>query len=351
MDLQVRKQIMSSNDYGSKYKVTVVIPNYNGLKFMEPCFQALERQECRDFTVLVVDNGSQDGSVEWLKEHGIPSIFLKENTGFSGAVNVGIQAAKTPYVILLNNDTEPEPGYIRELIRIMERSPKSFSASSKMIQLYHRELMDDAGDMYTLMGWAYQRGVGRSSKKYTRPCRVFSACAGAAIYRREIFDEIGYFDEMHFAYLEDIDVGYRARIAGYHNLYCPSAVVYHVGSGTSGSKYNSFKVKLAARNNIYLNYKNMPFLQLAVNALPILAGMAVKYLFFKKQGFGSDYITGVKEGISTAGHCRKVPYSHAHLKNYLAIQWELIEGTLIYFYEFGRRQLGKAGAKYKLFRN
>lgn len=86
---------------------------------------------------------------------------------------------------------------------------------------------------------------------------------------------------MHFAYLEDIDVGYRARIAGYDNVYCPHAVVYHVGSGTSGSKYNSFKVRLAARNNIYLNYKNMPFLQLLVNVLPIGAGMTVKYLFFK----------------------------------------------------------------------
>ena len=88
-------------------KVTVVIPNYNGLKFMEPCFKALEMQICRDFEILVVDNGSGDGSVEWLKEHEIPSIFLETNTGFSGAVNVGIRASKTPYVILLNNDTEP----------------------------------------------------------------------------------------------------------------------------------------------------------------------------------------------------------------------------------------------------
>ena len=139
----------------------------------------------------------------------------------------------------------------------------------------------------------YQRGVGRSCAKYNRACRVFSACAGAAIYRREVFEEIGYFDEMHFAYLEDLDVGYRARIAGYDNIYCPTAMVCHVGSGTSGSKYNPFKVKLAARNNIYLNYKNMPLLQLAVNLLPILLGMGLKYMFFKKKGFGRDYAAGV----------------------------------------------------------
>ena len=192
---------------GRRRKVTIVIPNYNGLKFMEPCFKALSMQICRDFDILVVDNGSTDGSVEWLKEQEIPAIFLPENTGFSGAVNVGLKAAATPYVILLNNDTEPDFHYVGEMIKAIERSPKIFSVSCKMIQLCHKELMDDAGDMYSLLGWAYQRGVGRSSAKYNRACRIFSACAGAAIYRREVFDEIGYFDEMHFAYLEDLDVG------------------------------------------------------------------------------------------------------------------------------------------------
>ena len=176
----------------NKAKVTVVIPNYNGLKFMDPCFKALDLQLCRDFDILVVDNGSTDGSVEWLKEHEIPSIFLEKNTGFSGAVNVGIKASKTPYVILLNNDTEPDCHYIGEMIKAIERSPEIFSVSSKMIQLYDHSKMDDAGDMYTLLGWAFQRGVGRPSTGYNRSCSVFSACAGAAIYRREVFETIGY---------------------------------------------------------------------------------------------------------------------------------------------------------------
>lgn len=322
-------------------KVTIIIPNFNGLTYMEPCFEALEAQNCKDFTVLVVDNGSDDGSVEWLKEKQIPSVFLPENTGFSGAVNVGIKSSTTPYVILLNNDTKVDKDYVGEMIRAIERSPKIFSVSSKMIQMYHPELMDDAGDMYCLLGWAYQRGVGRSSLGYQRPVRVFSACAGAAIYRREVFDEIGYFDEMHFAYLEDLDVGYRARIAGYDNIYCPTAVVYHVGSGTSGSKYNSFKVKLAARNNIYLNYKNMPVLQLIINFPGIFAGTVLKYGFFRKIGYGKDYLAGLKEGIFTARRCRKVPYQPEHLKHYLAIEWELFAATWLYVYEFSRRQIGK----------
>lgn len=325
----------------SEKKVTIIIPNYNGLSFMEPCMAALERQTCRDFDVLVVDNGSTDGSVEWLKEREIPSVFLEENTGFSGAVNTGIRAAKTAYVILLNNDTEAEPDYVAGLLRAIESSGRIFSVSPKMIQMHHRDLMDDAGDMYSIMGWAYQRGVGQEVSRYDRPCHIFSACAGAAIYRREVFEEIGYFDEMHFAYLEDIDVGYRAKIAGYYNRYCPQAVVYHVGSGTSGSKYNSFKVRLAARNNVYLNYKNMPPLQLAVNSLPIALGILGKYGFFKKLGFERDYVEGILEGIQTAHKTKRVPYRRDRLSNYLAIEWELICGAALYIYEFSRRQIRK----------
>lgn len=322
-------------------KTTIIIPNYNGLSFMEPCFESLKEQTVRDFKVLVVDNGSTDGSVEWLKEHRIPSIFLKENTGFSGAVNTGIRAADTPYVLLLNNDTRVEPGFVAAMERAMDQSPKIFSVSSRMIQMYHPELLDDAGDMYSILGWAYQRGVGRSSELYQKSCRIFSACAGAAIYRRAVFHEIGLFDEQHFAYLEDIDVGWRAKLYGYDNVYCPDAVVYHVGSGTSGSRYNSFKVRLAARNCIYLNYKNMPGWQLLLNAPFLLAGIFVKYLFFVKNGFGGDYVSGLKEGIRTRKQCRRVPGLLRRFGAELKVQLEMLYGTGLYVYEFLRRQAAK----------
>ena len=322
-------------------KTTIIIPNYNGLSFMEPCFESLKEQTVRDFKVLVVDNGSTDGSVEWLKEHRVPSIFLKENTGFSGAVNTGIRATDTPYVLLLNNDTRVEPGFVAAMERAMDQSPKIFSVSSRMIQMYHPELLDDAGDMYSILGWAYQRGVGRSVNLYQKSCRVFSACAGAAIYRRAVFDEIGLFDELHFAYLEDIDVGWRAKLYGYDNVYCPDAAVYHVGSGTSGSRYNSFKVRLAARNCIYLNYKNMPGWQILLNAPFLLAGIFVKYLFFVKNGFGRDYVSGLKEGIRTRKQCRRVPGLLRRFSAELKVQFEMICGTGLYVYEFLRRQAAK----------
>ena len=328
-------------------RTTIIIPNYNGLKFMEPCFAALEEQTARDFKVLVVDNGSTDGSVEWLKEKNIPSIFLEENTGFSGAVNVGIQAADTPYVILLNNDTQVDPQYVEKLQRAIERSDKIFSVSSKVIQMFAPKLMDDAGDMYSIMGWAYQRGVGRPVEKYDKGRRVFSANAAAAIYRRKVFDEIGLFDEMHFAYLEDVDIGYRAKLYGYDNIYCPDAKVYHVGSGTSaeGSKYSAFKVKLAARNNIYLNYKNMAGWQQVINFPFLAAGILVKYMFFKKKGFGKDYVEGLKEGLKTRKNCKKVPKMPGRFREELKIQIEMIWGTFVYVFEFSRRQAAKIGKK------
>ena len=326
-----------------KMKVTIVIPNYNGKHFMEPCLASLKEQTCQDYKVLVIDNASTDGSLEYMKEHypKIEVIALDKNYGFSKAVNVGIQHSTTPYVILLNNDTTVDPHYVEEMIKAIERSPRIFSVSSKMIQMYHPELIDSAGDLYTLLGWGVCRGTGRPVSNYTEADEIFTACAGAAIYRRSAFSKIGYFDENHFAYLEDIDVGYRAKIYGYKNTYCPTALVYHVGSGTSGSKYNSFKVKLSARNNIYLNYKNMPILQLILNFFPLFTGYVVKYAFFIKKGFGKDYKEGIIEGLQTMKAQKKVKFQLRHLTNYIKIELELIIHTFAYVKDWTTRKILK----------
>ena len=324
-------------------KVTIVIPNYNGKHFMEPCLSSLSEQTYKNFHILVVDNASSDGSIEYMEENypDIELIKLQKNFGFSKAVNIGIQHSRTPYVILLNNDTTVDTRYVEEMVKAIEKSPKIFSVSSKMIQMYHPELIDSAGDLYTLLGWGVCRGCGRPVSNYKKYDEIFTACAGAAIYRCSVFDEIGYFDENHFAYLEDIDIGYRARIYGYYNMYCPTALVYHVGSGTSGSKYNSFKVKLAARNNLYLNYKNMPALQLVLNFIPLAIGYFVKYLFFCKIGFGKDYKEGFIEGLQTAKLQKKVKFQFKHLGNYLVIEIDLIKYTFDYIKDWFSRKLFK----------
>ncbi len=313
-------------------KVTIIIPNYNGCHFMAPCLASLKEQTYTDYHILVVDNASSDGSIEYMKENypDIEVLALDKNYGFSKAVNIGIRHSRTPYVLLLNNDTTVDPHFIEEMVKAIEQSPRIFSVSSKMLKMYHPELIDSAGDLYTLIGWGICRGVGRPSTNYTVADEVFSACGGASIYRRSVFKKIGLFDENHFAYLEDIDVCYRAKIYGYRNMYCPQALVYHVGSGTSGSKYNSFKVRLSARNSVYLNYKNMPIPQLILNFIPLLMGYAVKYAFFIKIGFGKDYIEGVLEGLRTRKAQKKVRFRMRHLPNYVRIEMELIRHTFSY---------------------
>lgn len=324
-----------------KKQITVVIPNYNGCHFLKPCMEALLAQTCQDFETLIIDNASTDGSVELLqREYPWARLSVMErNLGFSGGVNVGIRMSRTPFVLLLNNDTEADPHFIEEMLKAIKKSPRIFSVSSRMIQYHDRERMDDAGDLYTLMGWAAQRGVGQRLSGYDRPAAIFTSCAGAALYRRKVFEKIGYFDEMHFAYLEDLDIGYRAKLYGYVNVYAPKAVVYHVGSGTSGSKYNPFKVKLAARNSVYVNYKNMADWQLFVNAPALIAGHLVKVIFFYKKGFGPDYVGGLREGIKTCKSCKRSA-QQANFLTQLAIEAELIKFTLVYAYEFLKRKIG-----------
>lgn len=324
-----------------KEKVTVVIPNYNGIKYVGKCLDSLRKQTYEEYKVIIVDNASADGSLELIEENYKEYELVKndENTGFCKAVNQGIRMSDTEYVLLLNNDTELDENFISEMIKTIEKSEDIFSVSSKMINYHDRNLIDDAGDGYTILGWQYQRGVGQSSRGYTKEMEVFTACAGAALYRKSIFDEIGYFDEMHFAYMEDIDIGYRARINGYKNVYCPKAIVYHIGSATSGSKYNSFKVKLAARNNVFLLYKNMPPIQLIINFPSILTGFIVKYLFFRKIGFAKDYAAGIKEGIRKTYKLKKVRYKQENLENYIRIELQLIKNTFEYVADYLKRHI------------
>ena len=324
-------------------EVSVVIPNFNGMAYLDGVLSSLERQTIRNFEVILVDNGSTDGSCAFVSAEypWVHMIQLPENYGFSRAVNEGIHAARSPYVLLLNNDTEAEPDFLEEMVAALRRHKKAFSCQAKMIQLHDRDKMDDAGNYYCALGWAFARGKGKDIRHYDREQKIFSTCAGAAIYRKKFIDRIGDFDEEHFAYLEDLDIGYRARICGYQNWYAPKAKVYHVGSGTSGSRYNSFKVRLAARNCIYLNYKNMPGWQILLNAPFLLAGIFVKYLFFVKNGFGGDYVSGLKEGIRTRKQCRRVPGLLKRFGAELKVQFEMICGTGLYVYEFLRRQAAK----------
>ncbi|MBD5459473.1 MAG: glycosyltransferase family 2 protein, partial [Lachnospiraceae bacterium] len=190
-------------------KVTAIIPNLNGVKYLPKCLDSLIDQIQDLAQIMVIDNGSTDSSVNIMKSRypHIRLVQMGENTGFCHAVNVGIRMAETPYVILLNNDTEVKPGFARALVEVMERPGNEdvFSVSARMLDMWQPELMDGAGDRFSALGWAFARGKGQKAEKYDKPAEIFSACGGAAIYRRQVFAKIGLFDELHFAYLEDVD--------------------------------------------------------------------------------------------------------------------------------------------------
>ena len=306
-------------------EVSIIIPNYNGGSFIRDCIDSLKIQSYRDFEIIVVDNDSKDGSADIVENEykDVRSKRLDQNYGFSRAVNEGLRMSGSPFVLLLNSDTRAEEGFVEALVGTIKRDDRIFSVASKMIQMKDPDKLDGAGDLYSAFGWAYARGKGRSSAGYTREARVFAACGGAAIYRRSILDEIGWFDEFHFAYLEDTDIGYRARIMGYRNIYCPEARVYHVGSGVTGSRYNDFKIRISARNNMYVIMKNMPALQVIINLPFLLAGFMIKALFFIMIGHGRAYLSGLKRGYILCRQARKFPYSSKNLKNYFVIQLEL----------------------------
>lgn len=303
----------------------VVIPNYNGINYLAACLDSLRAQTVQGFPVVVVDNGSTDGSADFVREH-YPEVTVcrfEDNRGFCVAVNEGIRQTREPYVILLNNDTVCDPTFVEALVGAIREEKRCFSCAARMLKMRHPEQIDNAGDYYCALGWAFARGKGKPADRYLTRQEVFSACAGAAIYRREIFDEIGLFDEAHFAYLEDVDVAYRARIAGYRNYYIPEAVVRHVGSATSGSGYNEFKVRYSSQNSVYLIYKNMPWAQIVLNLPFLAAGFAVKIVFFARKGLLKQYVAGLGRGVRMCGAGRKVRFRWRNLPHYLRIQWEL----------------------------
>ncbi len=304
-------------------EVTVIIPNYNGIVYLGGCLESLAAQTMK-CDIIVVDNASTDGSLDIARKYDdIRIIELSQNFGFCRAVNEGIAATKTKYLILLNNDTKADPMFVEELYKAIDKHDDTFSVAAKMLQMNRPDRIDSAGDLYCALGWAFSLGKDGSAGRYDRESVVFSACGGAAIYRKDLFEQIGYFDELHFSYLEDVDVGYRARIMGYTNRYTPRAIVYHAGSASTGSRYNPFKVRLAARNSWYVIYKNMPALQIILNLPFFLIGFGTKALFFICKGYGREYLSGMKRGYLMCVAGRKYPFDSRFIKNYCRIQLEL----------------------------
>ena len=327
-----------------KISTTVVIPNWNGLSYLKECLASLKEQT-RPFKLLVVDNGSDDGSAEYLSGSEFleeyphaKALLLSKNTGFCHAVNLGVRYADTDYIFLLNNDTLVDKECLEKLEDAAKNAPKAFGVQALMLNA-KGDRIDSAGDLYCALGWAYSGGKGKpylkGKKGEGRTERVFSACGGAMLCRRKLFLKLGGFDEAHFAYLEDLDLCYRANIRGYRNYICPEALVLHAGSASTGTRHNPFKVFHAARNNILLLAKNMPPLQILLNAPLLLAGGVVKYLYFTTKGLGKYYSRGVRAGFRMSAGRRQrnkhVTFEIRNIPQYIGIQADLWYNMLALF--------------------
>ncbi|HEX2923588.1 MAG TPA: glycosyltransferase family 2 protein [Chloroflexota bacterium] len=250
--------------------VGVVIVNWNGRAHLERCLDALARQTMSSFEIVVVDNGSVDGSAEMVRDQYPHVRLLRQsaNLGFAEANNVGIGAGETAFVATLNNDTEPRPDWLEQLLAPALTDDRVGMVASKMLFAHRPGVINSAGIALDRAGIAWDRLGGRPDGQTGPPEEVFGPCAGAALYRRRMLDEIGLFDGEFFAYLEDVDLAWRARLAGWRCVYAPAAAVTHVHSatGVEGSPFKSYQL---GRNKLWTIVKNYPSPQLFL-ALPLI---------------------------------------------------------------------------------
>ncbi len=237
-------------------EISIVIPNWNGAEHLPTCLDSLRRQTLRDVQTIVVDNGSTDASLTILAEYPeVQVIELGENRGFTGACNVGLRQAQGKYHILLNNDTEADPRWLETVVQAFIRHPQAGFVASKMLLFDKRDTFHTAGDYVTLGGLAQNRGVWeRDEGQYDHEAYVFSACGGSAAYRREMLQYVGLLDDDFYFSFEDVDLAWRAQLAGWRCLFVPDAVVYHKLKASGGSTASYYD----GRNRIYTLVKNYP---------------------------------------------------------------------------------------------
>ena len=237
---------------------SIIIPHMNGRNLLQECFAALRQQTVTDFEILLIDNGSTDGSQEFVRAH-FPEVQVVEmgrNFGFTGACNKGWELSRGEIVILLNNDTAVTPTWLSEIINAFQRHSDVGIVASKMMLYDQRDHFHTTGDFYRVDGIPGNRGVWQKDEgQYEQEEFVFSACGGSAAYRRTMLDELGFLDDDFFFSCEDVDMGWRANLAGWKVLYVPTAVLYHKLKATGGSVTGSY---YDGRNFLYLIWKDYP---------------------------------------------------------------------------------------------
>jgi len=242
--------------------VSVIIVNWNGKRFLERCLTALMDQTVKPHEIILVDNASSDGSAEIARQFPMVRLIqLDQNTGFARGNNLALKAAsaESKWIALINPDAFAEPLWLEALLVAIESNPGFEVFGSKLVNTDDPMMLDGAGDAYHVSGLVWRTGHGSPVPTSAESEReVFSPCAAAALYRRSALHELGGFDEDYFCYLEDVDLGFRLRLAGYRCLYVPPSVAHHVDSGTTGGQHSDFALYHGHRNLVWTFVKDMP---------------------------------------------------------------------------------------------
>jgi GT2 family glycosyltransferase len=239
-------------------QASVVIPNWNGAHHLPVCLGALRAQTYPHVEVVLVDNGSTDGSQALVTEQypEVRLLALDRNLGLTGGNNAGFRAAQGDILISLNNDTEAHPHFVEALANVLMEHPEAGMAAAKMLLFDRRDRIHSAGDGYGVDGIPFNRGVWqRDEGQFDEPGWIFGGCGGAVAYRRAMLDDVGLFDESFFMYCEDVDLNWRAQLAGWRCRYTPESVIYHKLSATGGGSIASY---YTGRNTLWVIAKNYP---------------------------------------------------------------------------------------------
>lgn len=286
---------------GKTPQLTVAVLSYDGRHLLEIILPSLARQQYQDFEVVVVDNGSSDGTAEWLRRHWpeIDVVRIPENAGVAPALNLCAAAGRGELVGLFNNDLELDPSCLGELVAALCAFPDAGWASAKLMNFAHRDVIDGAGDVFTWAGTAGRRGHGeRDVGQYDEPSAIFGACGGAAVYRRSALEHVGPFDEDFFAYYEDVDWNLRAQLAGYSCRYVPTAVAYHMGSATTGGGTSDFAKYHMWRNALWVIAKDLPVSALVRHGPRLALHQAASFVLATRSGSLSLWLRAVRDGVA-----------------------------------------------------
>ena len=280
-------------------RFSVLIVNYNGGAYVQGALDSLKQQTFRDFEVILIDNASSDGSVDNLATEGLPAFTLlkqEDNLGFAAGNNLGARHARGRWLALLNPDAVAVPDWLQKVADAADRHPGVSEFACTQYELHRPDHLDGVGDAYLLFGFPWRGGFGHPASALPGTGTCFSPCGASAIIRRDIFEAFHGFDERFFCYCEDVDLGFRMRLAGETCVFLPEAVIHHAGSGLS-SKVSHFSLIHGTRNRIWVYWKNMPLL-LLVLTLPAHVSISV-YLLIRAAMTGTFAPTwkGMSQGI------------------------------------------------------